>query len=406
MSSPTSDAAHGVRPCPTCRTEGGRVVHRVARLPAHSCLVVRDAAEARGVGMGTLDLVLCERCGHLANRGFDESLVAYDVRYEDSQAFSGTFTAYAEELARDWVDRWHLAGRTVVEVGAGRGDFARMLAEAGAGRVVAQDPTIHPDRFAAHPRVSPLATAFRRPADLPPADAVAMRHVLEHVEDPRALLLELREALDVRPDVPVLAEVPDSRRILREGAFWDVYHEHCSYYVEETVRLLFASSGFEVAEVERRYDDQYLVVAALPTGVPHEPSLDPATALALTGTARAFAERVADQVDGWRRTVRAAAAAGQDVVVWGAGSKGTAFLAALDEDAGAVSRVVDVNPYLSGAFISGTGHPIVAPADLERRPTDLVVVMNPVYLREISQAVSGLSPRARLLGLGALVPAG
>lgn len=406
MSGLASDADHGPRPCPTCRTAGGRVVHRVAHLPAHSCLVVREAAEARAVAMGTLDLVLCERCGHLANRSFDEMLTAYDVRYEDSQAFSPTFTAYAEELARDWVDRWRLTGRTVVEVGAGRGDFARMLAEAGAGRVVALDPTIHPDRFAAHPRVSPLATAFRAAADLPPADAVAMRHVLEHVEDPRSLLLELRQALDARPDVPVLAEVPDSRRILREGAFWDVYHEHCSYYVEETVRLLFTSSGFEVAEVERRYDEQYLVVAALPTGVPCGPSLDPATALALTGTARQFAERVDHQVAGWRRTVRAAAAAGQDVVVWGAGSKGTAFLAALDEDAGAVSRVVDVNPHLSGAFISGTGHPIVAPTDLERRPTALVVAMNPVYRREISQAVSELSPRARLLALGEPLPAG
>ena len=354
--------------------------------------------------MGTLVLVLCERCGHLSNRGFDESITAYDVRYEDSQAFSPTFTAYAEQLARDWVARWRLDGRTVVEIGAGRGDFARMLAEAGAGHVVAQDPTIHPDRFVGHPRVSPLATAFRQPEDLPPADAVAMRHVLEHVEDPRALLLQLRRALEGRPHVPVLAEVPDSRRIMREGAFWDVYHEHCSYYVEETLRLLFASSGFEVTDVERRYDDQYLVLAALPTGSPREPVLARSTALALQGATRAFADRVSSQVVEWRGTVRAAAAAGQDVVVWGAGSKGTAFLSALGEDASGVSRVVDVNPHLSGAFIAGTGHPIVAPVDLASRPTDLVVVMNPVYLQEIGTYVSGVAPRARVLPLGEPVP--
>ena len=406
MRDPALDTDYPLRPCPSCGTAGGHMVTRVEKVPAHSCLVMRSRAEARRMPMGTLDLVLCKSCGHLANRAFDEFLTAYDVRYEDSQAFSATFSAYAAELARSWVDRWHLVDRTVVEIGAGRGDFARMLAEAGAGLVVAQDPTIHPDRFVAHPRVSPLATTFRRPGDLPPTDAVAMRHVLEHIEDPGALLRALRRALDDRPDVPVLAEVPDSRRILSEGAFWDVYHEHCSYFVEESVTLLFEASGFDLVDVQRRYDDQYLLVTALPTGVPRQGVLDARTSDALAGTAQDFSRRVSTRVNEWRDVVRAAAQAAEDVVVWGAGSKGTAFLAALGEDAGSVSRVVDVNPHLAGAFIAGTGHAIVSPEALDERPPDLVVVMNPVYLGEIGQVLSRVSPRARLLGLGQPVPTG
>lgn len=407
MNSPGAlSGAWEMRACPTCGTPGGFTVYQIANLPVHSCLVTRSRDEALCSPIGRLDLVLCEQCGHLANRSFDESLTTYDVRYEDSQAFSDTFATYARGLAEEWVSRWQLAGRTVVEVGAGRGDFAGMLADAGVDRVIAQDPTIHPDRFVQHPRITPVAKAFRVPADLPRADAVAMRHVLEHVEDPRSLLLQLRAALDGTPQVPLLAEVPDCRRILREEAFWDVYHEHCSYYVEESLTVLLESSGFEVVEMGRRYDDQYLVVAALPTGAPGEPRLDASSSIALTLAARDFARGVSRRVEEWRSVIAAAAADGQDVVVWGAGSKGTAFLAALDEDAEAVSRVVDINPNLAGAFIAGTGHPIVPPSDLEKRPADLVVVMNPVYLDEIGRAVAAICEHARLLGLGQPAPAG
>jgi hypothetical protein len=384
-----------------CRADGGLLVHRIPSLPVHSCLLMETRGEALAVPRGSLDLVLCTGCGYLANRAFDESLTAYSSRYEDSQAFSNTFVAYATGLARQWVHGWSLGGRTVVEIGAGRGDFSRMLADAGAGRVIAMDPTIDPVRFgSSNHRVQPLIQAFQTAADLPACEAVVMRHVLEHVADPVSLLTGLREALAPHPEVPVLVEVPDTTRIMTEGAFWDVYYEHCAYLTAATARALFESCGFAVRRLSSAYDSQYLLIEATASGAPRPASLPEAELSSLRDLATGFGEAVNTVVQTWAEALRRRRAADQRVVVWGAGSKGSAFLVALGEMAAAVDRVIDINPHLNGKFIAGTGHPIVAPADLARLRSDLVVVMNPVYLNEIRGIVAELSPGSEVVALG------
>ena len=135
------------RPCPLCGEPGGRLVYEVPTVPVHSCLIMSSRAEALGIARGALALVLCSGCGALTNRLFAEHDMAYSSAYEDSQGFSLTFLEYARGLAARWIDGWGLEGRTVLEIGAGRGDFSRLLAEAGAGRVIAMDPTIDPVRF-------------------------------------------------------------------------------------------------------------------------------------------------------------------------------------------------------------------------------------------------------------------
>jgi hypothetical protein len=76
----------------------------------------------------------------------------------------------------------------------------------------------------------------------------------------------IRRSLDCRPDTVVLFELPDVLRALRECAFWDVYDEHCSYFTPGSLARLFRASGFEVLVVELDYDDQYILVEAVPGG--------------------------------------------------------------------------------------------------------------------------------------------
>ena len=390
------------RPCPACGAPGGQTVYRIAALPVNSCLLVDSAAEARSLPNGQLELVCCDRCGFLSNRRFREELAAYTDRYEDSQAFSPTFLEYARSLATGWVDDWGLAGKVVVELGAGRGDFSRILVEAGAGTVVAMDPTLTVERAGDDlgGRVVWLSQRFDQASGLPPADAVVFRHVLEHVAEPVALLTALRRALDGRPDVPVLVEIPDARRILAEGAFWDVYYEHCSYFTPATVRSLFGSCGFEVRSVSSVYAGQYLLVAATPTGVLEAQLPDPAHVARLVSAAHAFGPRVQAAVADVDAVLTQRSARRQDVVLWGSGSKATAFLTLLGTYDGTVSRVVDVNVYKQGRFVLGSGLPIVSPEMLVAQPPDLVVVMNPVYTEEIEAQLAGLGVETDVVSVG------
>jgi hypothetical protein len=68
---------------------------------------------------------------------------------------------------------------------------------------------------------------------------------------------------------------------------------------------------------------------------------------------------------------------------WGAGSKGIAFLTTLGLGVDDVEFAVDVNPHRHGQFVPTTGQEIIGPEQLLQHPPDVVVVMNPVYKREI-----------------------
>src|SRR3712207_6943984 len=50
---------------------------------------------------------------------------------------------------------------------------------------------------------------------------------------PRSTLIPyttLFRSVGERPHTVVAIEVPDTLRVLTEGAFWDLYYEHCSYF--------------------------------------------------------------------------------------------------------------------------------------------------------------------------------
>ena len=84
------------------------------------------------------------------------------------------------------------------------------------------------------------------------------------------------------------------------------------------------------------------------------------------------------------------------VDIWGAGSKGIAFLTSLDAG-DTVKYAVDVNPYKQGRFMPGAGQEIVAPAFLKDYAPDLVVVMNSIYVDEIRSDLAKLGLEPELL---------
>jgi hypothetical protein len=193
----------------------------------------------------------------------------------------------------------------------------------------------------------------------------------------------------------VLFDLPDVVRVLREGAFWDIYYEHCSYFSPGSLARLFRRTGFRVLELELDYDDQYIVLEARAAddAQADEPLPLEETARELGADVEAFRRTFAATAAKWRDVLAAARADGRRVAIWGAGSKGVAFLTTLasgDE----VAYAVDINPYKQGKYLAGTGHEVLGPKALRERPPELVIAMNAVYVDEIGEQLAAL-------GLGA-----
>ncbi|MFC5996042.1 methyltransferase domain-containing protein [Pseudonocardia hispaniensis] len=378
--------------CPACDAASPEPFFSLPGLPVHGTAVLPDPQQARSVPVGDQVLVLCERCGLVFNRSFDERLLDYTGHHEESQHHSPRFAAYAEEITKDWLSRFDLAGRDLVEIGCGSGDFAATLLAAGAGRVTGIDPHFTPERIPADlaGRLRAVPEFFAASMIEPGTAAVVCRHTLEHI--PALAMFGSEVVAGMRHGgVPLLlAEVPDLGRILDEGAFWDLQYEHCSYFTPATLAGFLTGLGFADPAVRSTYSDQYIVGEARLGTRRVEPVALPGDQLrALRDACRSFADRVEQQIGRWRVWLGERAAEGDPAVVWGGGAKGLTFLNVVvgqaDRPDDMVQAVVDINPGLQGHYMGGLGLPICSPDDLVQRRPRTVLLMNPVYLGEVRE---------------------
>jgi SAM-dependent methyltransferase len=380
--------------CRACGAEDLERFYEVRGVPVQSALLLSDRDEALAFPVADVELAVCRACGFVQNRRFDPALTRYTVDYEDMQGFSPRWRRFAEALCDAQIARFGLAGKTVLEIGCGKGEFLALLCERAGCRGIGMDPAYRPGRLAssAAARLDFRPELYRPANAAVEADYVCCRHTLEHLQDPRELLGVLRRGLAGRPEVPVFFEVPDMERILAEQAFWDIYYEHCSYFTRGSLARLFRSMDFGVLDVYRGFDAQYLMIearlAAAATPLPQEDDLERTLAL----VAR-FRDGVAARLRAMATEVEAWMKAGRCVVTWGSGSKGVGWVTTLglrDE----ISAVVDINPHRWGRFIAGTGHEIVGPDELRRIRPDTVVLMNPIYGEEVRRELRarGLEP--------------
>jgi hypothetical protein len=121
------------------------------------------------------------------------------------------------------------------------------------------------------------------------ADIVLCRHTLEHIRPVSRFIRDIREMIGTRDDTWVVFETPDFKRVLEEGAFWDIYYEHCSYFSPGVHAYLFRNEGFEVTDLALAYSHQYIVQYARPARgrtSPHLPLGEIATCCASGGRLR------------------------------------------------------------------------------------------------------------------------
>ena len=199
---------------------------------------------------------------------FDSSVVAYSPDFEESQHFSDTFSTFARDLAKEIAARCGLtADSHVIEIGCGKGEFLAELSRISGCEGIGIDPAFRddPHRGNRTDRLS-FITEWVGPQhfDLP-CDVVLCRHTLEHIGPVAEFVKSIRNLTGDREAIRVVFETPSVHRILEEGAFWDVYYEHVSYFTEASHAWLFRHCGFKVIESKRVFSDQYIVQYARPS---------------------------------------------------------------------------------------------------------------------------------------------
>lgn len=386
-------------PCPACASTKVVSFYETAAIPVHTTLLMPTRQKALEYARGRLELGYCESCGFISNRCFKTGVHEYSPYCEESQGHSPTFAGWLENLAQRLVENYGIRQQTVVEIGSGKGEFLADVCRLGDNTGIGYDPAYVPGRV---DEDVPARIDFKKrlwdvDCTLHGADFVACRHTLEHIPDVFDFLRDVHTAIGDKPDTLLFFEVPDILRVLHEGAFWDIYYEHCSYFSQDCLVHLFQSVGFDVLESWLDYDDQYILLIARPApGKPRVTATDPVPAI--TAGVGAFGRHYQAVLKRWSDFLEECADQQRSVMLWGGGSKAAAFLNQLDRN-GMVKQVIDINPNKHHAFIPGTGQEVVGPEIVLDNAPDVIIVMNSIYLDEIQNRLDALNCSSRLVPL-------
>jgi SAM-dependent methyltransferase len=385
--------------CPSCGAQDLSIFYNVKDVPVNSCLLLPTEQQALNFPRGDIALGFCEECGFISNTAFDLANVNYFSVYEDQQCFSPTFNAFAQNLAKHLIKKYNLRNKQIFEIGCGKGDFLALLCELGNNSGVGIDPAYVNGRT---PRKNLDNLTFIRDYYSEKyvnyhGDFVCCRHTLEHIPNTAEFVSLVRRSIGNHLDTTVFFEVPDVIRVLDELAFWDIYYEHCSYFSLGSLARLFRKCKFEVTDIYKDFDDQYLLIEAKPVKQASEKiHAIEETVQQEEKHVKYFADHFDEKLSQWRNRLQQTQAENKRVVVWGSGSKCVAFMTTLgvkDE----IEYVVDINPYRHGKFIPGAGKKIVPPEFLKKYRPDLTIVMNQVYCNEIKQMLNEMNVETEIL---------
>ena len=270
----------------------------------------RSAAEAAAMPRHPQDFVQCPACSHVWNRSFSYDAIPYENKPNRMFNKGGVWKDHLAR-SRDVLLQRLPARPTVVEIGCGEGHFIRGLAQScnGIGRFAGFDPNAGPETGVGiefHARLYDPLTDM----DTLAPDAIVIRHVLEHLSDPAALIEQLAwGAAKMAKPCWLFAEVPCIDRVFATGRLADFFYEHMSHFTTGSFQTLLARGG-AVAEMAHGYDGE-VVSGMVALGVA-------AAAHKRASAAHEFAVRADASRCAIRAQLDALAASGATVAIWGA----------------------------------------------------------------------------------------
>ncbi|MCG7325923.1 class I SAM-dependent methyltransferase [Achromobacter sp. ACRQX] len=336
-----------------------------------------------------LRILVCESCWlvQTEDHAGREALFTDDYAYFSS--FSSSWLAHSRCYVDAMISRFGLGKDSMVaEIAANDGYLLQYVKEAGI-TCYGVEPTASTAQAARDRGIDIVQRFFGvelgdelteggRAADL-----IAANNVLAHVPDINDFVSGFAALL--KPQGVATFEFPHLLRMVQEGQFDTVYHEHYSYLSLTAVSRIFTANGLSVFDVEHlgTHGGSLRVFAQrLDTGK-HEVGAEVARTLGeeqragVAGTDfyarfQQQAERVKNDLLAFLVELRRG---GKRIAAYGAAAKGNTLLNFAGVRPDLLPYVVDLNPAKQDKYLPGSHIPIVAEARLrEDRPEYILIL--------------------------------
>ena len=324
--------------------------------------------------MGTdMELYQCSYCGLVQILG---DPVPYYKDVIRASAVSDEMKAYRLQYFQEFVDKYELNGKKILEIGTGKGEYLNLMARTGAevygiehepeAVQVCQELGLRvTEEFIEYPGQKLLNAPF---------DGFFIMNFLEHIPEPNAFLQGICNNL--AEGAVGLVEVPNMDFILDNVIFSEFIADHLMYFTEKTLKILMEKNGFDVIESRVVWHDYCLAAV-----VKKRPVLNLTEFYAKQNC---IAQELNDFIEQNRME-------GKKVAVWGAGHQALAVIA-LAEIKNKIEFVVDSAPFKQNRFTPGTHVLIVEPDEIYKKNIGAVIVMAASYSDEVASVLKKKYP--------------
>lgn len=310
-----------------------------------------------------LEIYQCSGCGLVQ---LNSNPVNYYRQVIRASGLSEEMKVFRMRQFTDFVRKFSLKGKKVIEIGCGAGEYLSIMKQAGVqaygieysarlvsgcvnGGLKVQQGFIQNAGFQL--KHAPFKGFFTL-------------NFLEHLPDPNSFLRGIYNNLI---DGAVgLVEVPNFDMILQKKLFSEFMRDHLFYFDKQTLNSTLASNGFEVIDSKVIWHD-YIISAV----VRKRKRLD------ISDFCR-YQRNLKKEVENYIRKFGP-----KRTVIWGAGHQALAAISLL-KLGNKISYVVDSAPFKQGKYTPATHLPIVSPRALNFDIPQAVIIMAASYSDEIA----------------------
>jgi hypothetical protein len=309
--------------------------------------------------------------------------------YAYFSAYSESWLAHAKAYTEKMIERFALGPKSnVVELASNDGYLLQYFVLAGIPSL-GIEPAANVAAVAVTRGVPTLVRFFNREcaeelaAQGMKADLLLGNNVLAQVPDLNSFVAGMKILL--KPNGVITMEFPHLVKLMEQGQFDTIYHEHFSYFSMLSVEKIFSAHGLMLFDVEElpTHGGSLRIYAChaedptkgLSSGVLSVRAAEDAAGLSELESYSSFAERAKETKCALLEFLIRARRNGKQVAGYGAPGKGNTLLNYCGIRSDLLAYTVDRNPYKQGKFLPGSHIPIFGTERIRETKPDYVLIL-------------------------------